>query len=284
MATLLERCGSRRITRASAFLLGLASLGVGASAHGLAGVCPDGSVFIVRSAAQIPCRGAKAVEPSKVPPMRPENLPRPYLWEVYRERADVGRNPYHLLDRADEVRNGTVASPTPAGVASPSSPSAAPSSQPVNRVRDLGLSEGEVRDLFVLVELSQQRSPVHFVEADRGRERLRVSFAHSRAFAERAQSGGLTGVNAPRQVLLFSAVAAETTAFHPNFTLVQGHLAFQPDVTDTRQLGFLRGGVGPQAPDAVALGYVVLPEGFDLSRPLDLYWNDRRIEAAQLML
>ena len=29
----------------------------------------------------------------------------------------------------------------------------------------------------------------------------------------------------------------------------------------------------------VALGYVVLPAGADLSQPIDVYWNDRRITA-----
>ncbi len=268
--------------RASSVVLGLIAFGVATPAYALAGVCPDGSVFIVQRASQIPCTGAKQVEPSKIPPLRPENLPRPYLWEVYREKADVGRNPYHLLERADEVRRGETARPGDA-LGAPVA-SAPPPMARVDRVRDLGLSEGEVRDLFMVVELSQQRSPVHLVDGDPGRERLRVSFAHSRAIADRAVQGGLVSAGGSSRVLLFSAVAAHSAEFHPNFTLVQGRLAFQPDATDTRQLGFLRGEIGPQQPDAVVLGYVVLPDGFDLSRPLDLYWNDRRIESARLEL
>ena len=79
-------------------------------------------------------------------------------------------------------------------------------------------------------------------------------------------------------------MAAQSAEFHPNFTVVQGHRAFQPDHRDTAQLGMLRGAAGPQAPDGVVLGYVILPDGFDLRQPLDLYWNDRRIEAARLAL
>ncbi len=275
---------TRTRSRIGAALGALVALGAADAAHALAGVCPDGSIFIVQSAAQIPCEGAKEVEPSKMPPLRPENLPRPYLWEVYRERADVGRNPYHLLERADDVRRGgpATASTPPPPVAAP------PPSEPVrsapDRVRQLGLSEGEVRDLFVLVELSQQRSPVHFVEADGGRERLRVSFAHSRAFRDRAEQGGLVEPGTTRDVLLFSSVAARRSEFHPHFTLVQGPHAYQPSAGDTRELGLLRGAVGPQARDAVALGYIILPDGFDLSRPIDVYWNDRRIESARLAL
>ncbi len=281
--------GPSRVTRGVATAFALAALGAADAAHAIAGVCPDGSVYIVQNASQIPCEGAKQVEPSKIPPLRPENLPRPYLWEVYREKADVSRNPYHLIERADEVRRGEPATeaqraanrPGAAAVPGPPTPGA---SERVDRVRDLGLSEGEVRDLFMLVELSQQRAPVHFVETTQGREQLRVSFAYSLAFVERAQQAGLVPTGARNPVVLFSAVAAQTAPFHPNFTVVQGQLAFQPDPEDDAQLGLLRGRGGVQTPDAVVLGYLVLPDGFDLSRPVDLYWNDRRIENAVLTL
>ncbi len=280
MASTRTRTRSRLRSAAA----GLLAIGAAGSAHALAGVCPDGSIFIVKTAAQIPCEGAKEVEPSKMPPLRPENLPRPYLWEVYRERADVGRNPYHLLERAEDVRRGgPETASTPPAVSAPP-PESAPAPSASDRVRQLGLSEGEVRDLFVLVELSQQRSPVHFVDSEGGRERLRVSFAHSRAFRDRAEQGGLVDRGTAREVLLFSSVAAQATEFHPHFTLVQGQQAFQPHAGNRAEIGLLRGAVGPQARDAVALGYIVLPEGFDLSRPIDVYWNDRRIESARLML
>ena len=58
-------------------------------------------------------------------------------------------------------------------------------------------------------------------------------------------------------------------------TFLQGHLTFQPDATDTRQLGLLQGRFGPLAAGEVVLGYVSLPPNFVLDRELDLYWDDR---------
>ena len=67
------------------FTLGI-GLAAAADAGSITGVCPDGSVFVVRNPASIPCTQARRVEPHRVPPMRPENLPRSYLWDVYREK------------------------------------------------------------------------------------------------------------------------------------------------------------------------------------------------------
>lgn len=262
------------VTRLRATLLGVFLSLVSAPAGAITGVCPDGSIFIVREKAQVPCVGAKEVESSKVPPLRPENLPRPYLWEVYREQADQGRNPYHLLDRAEQVRGAPRASTQPAPV---SSAPPAPESGALESSRSAGgsplaLREDEVRDLFYLVELSQQEVPATFVANEGGRERMRVAFAHSRAFEERVQNDAAFS-GAP---LLFSVVAAGDTEFYPNLTFVQGHLAFQPNTEHAAELGWLYGGAGAFGSDQVALGYVNLPRDFDLTAPLDLYWNDQR--------
>lgn len=261
-----------------------------AASAGVTGVCPDGSIFIVQTRAQIPCTGAKIVEPSKVPPLRPENLPRPYLWEVYRERADTTRNPYHLLESAEQVRQASPGSDPNAAPSGPSGQGADPQHARISRSRpadpqpaELGLSDGEVRDLFMLVELSQRQVPVSFIEGVPGREEIRVSFAHSHAFVDRALEAGLLPPTSVSPVLLFSAVATRESEFHPNFTLVQGHIAFQPDLRDQGQMGLLRGALGRQEPGAVVLGYLVLPEDFALEAPLDVYWNDRRIEAPRFL-
>ena len=49
-------------------VVGLASAVPGGAAA-LTGVCPDGSIYIVQEASQIPCREAKAVELDEVPPI-----------------------------------------------------------------------------------------------------------------------------------------------------------------------------------------------------------------------
>jgi hypothetical protein len=86
-------------------LLALGAALAAGDASAITGVCPDGSVFIVQRSADIPCSKARRVESSQVPPMRPENLPRPFLWEVHREKQNEN-NPYNLVERAERVRQG----------------------------------------------------------------------------------------------------------------------------------------------------------------------------------
>jgi hypothetical protein len=264
-----------------------AALGWPTAAAAITGVCPDGSVFVVRRAADVPCRDAKHVEPSKVPPLRPENLPRAYLWDVHRERIDEN-NPYNLVDRAEKVRtlgNADIGSAAPPLGATPSAPgsalpqvAAAPPSAPPPargpRPSDLGLTDGELRDLFYLVELSQKRAPATFLRAGKGGEdSLRVAMAYSQAFEERLRGAGAE----PGAVLLFTVQPKAAERFLPNFTFVQGHLTFSPRRDDPGQIGVLSGRLGDLGSDELVLGYVVLPPGLDLARPVDVYWDDRQL-------
>jgi 23S rRNA pseudouridine2605 synthase len=254
------------------------------AARAITGVCPDGSIYIVQSSRDIPCPASKQMEPHEVPPLRPNYLPRPYLWEVYRERTDQN-NPYNLVDRAAKVRGQSGPPPTdpseqpapdPGGAPRPLA-QAAPAPQPLPAAdpASLGLTDGELRDLFFVVELSQEDAPAVFVqETAEGRERLRISLAHSQAFEARFQ--GDRSVEGP--VLLFSVVASEAETFHPNFTFVQNHIAFRPEASDAAQLGVLQGHFGSLDPNEVLLGYVVLPAAMDLAHSMDVYWNDRQLE------
>jgi hypothetical protein len=79
--------------------------------------------------------------------------------------------------------------------------------------------------------------------------------------------------------VLFAARAERPARFQPHLTFVQGHEAFQPDASDPRQLGLLAGRPGELAAGDSVLGYAVLPPGMDLSRPLDVYWDDRLLTA-----
>lgn len=237
------------------------------AAPAITGVCPDGSVFVVRRQADVPCREAKRVEPSKVPPLRPENLPRAYLWEVHRQRIDEN-NPYNLVDRAEKVR--TLGNADLAIGAAP--PAAPPPSAP--RPSDLALTDGELRDLFYLVELSQKRAPATFLRAGAaGDDSLRVSLAWSQAFEERLRSAGA----GPGTALLFLADANAAERFLPNFTFVQGQATYSPRRDDPSQLGVLSGQLGDLGAEDLVLGYVILPPSLDVSRPLDVYWDDRQL-------
>jgi hypothetical protein len=278
---------------------------VAAEAASISGVCPDGSIFIVQDRSSIPCPAAKEVDPNEIPPVRPEYLSRPYAWQVYREGANPN-NPYNLIDAARRVRElrgnmpggapapgtGTTelaprgafgapggvmgAGPTPPpgpGVATAPPGWAAPTSPSAPA---LALSEDDVRDLFLIVELSQRAAPGRFVKEDvQGEPSLEVSFAWSSAFEARYREAVPRGGG---PVLLFSVLAHRPESFHPNFTFVQGYETFTPASDDPTQLGFLEGAPGELPAEGVALGYVVLPSRMDPGEAFDLYWNDRRIE------
>lgn len=294
MLLLLRRPPSRRDAAPSQLLgrllvgLGL-SLASAADAGSITGVCPDGSIFVVQNPANIPCREARRIEPHQVPPMRPENLPRSYLWDVYREKQNEN-NPYNLVDRAAKVRGslakGGTAPPGEAlvpsdghegasGAAPPQVASAPPSrpATPAPAKPELGLTDGELRDLFYLVEVSQQAAPATFATEAGGQEALRVSFAHSQAFEARVRSA--TSVDG--RVVLFTVQPSQHDTFRPNFTFVQGQTSFHPQAGDARQLGVLVGRLGELNKDDLVLGYAVLPGSIDIARPVDLYWDDRRL-------
>jgi hypothetical protein len=267
--------------------------GPAARAEAITGVCPDGSIYIVRSEAQVPCSRSKRIEPHEVPPLRPEYLPSPYTWHVWQQRENPN-NPYNLIDAARQVQG--LQAPPPAGggpgaagaagmagaVATPpvsSPPPGLPAPPPAPRgPLDLGLSDEELRDLFLIVELSQERTPARFRrETADGRGVFEVSLAWSAAFEKRlreawASRGGLDG----RRVLVFTALSKEPESFHANFSFVQGHLTYQPDARDPAQLGVLQGRLGDLEASEAVLGYVVLPDTMSLGESLDVFWNDRR--------
>jgi len=270
-----------------------------AEAGAITGVCPDGSMYVVQDASAIPCKDSKRVAPHQLPPMRPDYLPRPYTWMVY-EEAQNPNNPYNALDSARQVRalrEGAALPGGPAGggappgggaVAAPPAVSSAPApvgalhpQAPAAGPRDLGLTDGELRDLFFIVELAQERAPAVFVkEKANGSQTMRLSLGYSRAFEQRLQeSWARSGAPVSNRVLLFTLVALQADTFQPNFTLTQGHLAAQIDAADPRQMALLQGRFGALQRDEVALGYLVLPEGMDLARPVDVYWDDRRLAA-----
>lgn len=272
-------------------LIVLASF-VAPAAHAISGVCPDGSIYIVQNAQQIPCKASKQVEPSEMPPLRPDYLPTPYTWQVWNERHDPN-NPYNVIDSAREVRGyepaavqgaaGAQATALPPVGARGERPTAAVSPEPATAAGvaplDLGLADAELRDLFTIVELSQQQVPANLSRrtAD-GQGVFELSFARSAAFEQRLRAawksrGGLGG----ESVLLFSANSKRPEDFWANLTFAQGHLSFQPDRENPRQLGVLQGRLGALEGGEIVLGYVVLPERWDLGQSLDVYWNDRHL-------
>lgn len=260
------------------------------AARTITGVCPDGSIFIVQRAESIPCREAKQVEPHEVPPLNPEFLPRPYGWERFNQQTDPN-NPYNIVDT---VRSGLepggappppapqnamqAVPPTQGVMALPVAPPALPpvsAAAPAGRL-DLQLSATELQNLADILEMMQEYAPAGVVRRDAaGAPRAIVRIARSTAFDARArQALERYGAPASGSVVLFDAVAAGEEPFYGNFTFVQGHIAFHPDTSNPAQFGLLEGELGTLAAGRPVMGYVVLPAHVDLSRPLDIYWND----------
>jgi hypothetical protein len=275
-------------------------LGAGPTlAESISGVCPDGSIFVVRTASAIPCEDARRVEPEHVPPIKPHYLPRPYAWEVFQSRQDPN-NPYNLVGPGSAAVEqpappGPVGAPAqPAGAppapgasaapqvaaTPPNAPASPPPPGPAPPAAPLALGGDEIRDLLAIVELSQQRAPALLVEPDAREPEILLRLARSSAFEARLRDAfAAAGQPLGGPVLVFAAEALAPYAFYANLTFAQGHVAYHPDPQDRRELGMLRGRQGELAAGEIALGYVVLPAGSDLAEPIDVYWNDRRITA-----
>jgi hypothetical protein len=286
-------CGSSLRLASPALALALAlAAGPRAKADAITGVCPDGSIFIVQKASAVPCRGAKLVEPDEVPPLRPEFLPRPYGWDQF-QRETNPNNPYNQVGQGSAAPRAAAAPPPQAAppqpapaVSAPPAPQAAPTPVQVARAApnaplELGLAPGEVAQLASIVEAWQERAPATLVRpGGSAPQGMLLRVARSAALEARvAEALARRGAGGHGPVLAFQVVAQEPGSFFANLTFVQGHVAFHPDVSDPRQLGLLAGAQGPLAAGQSALGYVVLPAHVDLARPLDVYWDDRRITA-----
>ena len=257
---------------------GLLTLTLSASsvvrADSLSGLCPDGSVFIVQRAADIPCARAKLVEPDEIPPLRPQLLPNPYEWEVDRQVRSPD-NPYNLVDRARRIRDlragESAATPPPAPTQTPR--------VPAGPARFLDLSAGELADLAHLMELSQHIAPAELrIEDARGQERFRIQFAYSPAFEVQVRTD-LALVPERTRVLLYAVQPVRADEFDRNFLVVQDAATFRPDPERVSESGILGEAGGALAPGSTRIGYLVLPPRFDPARELQLWWNDQSVSA-----
>ncbi len=287
-------CGRRAAGSAGLAALLLPCLALPARA-GISGVCPDGSIYIVQRAEQIPCSASKQVEPHELPPLRGDYLPRPYGWELHQKRQDQN-NPYNLVDLAPSLRLAGPAEERGAGQDARAAGSGAPSASeraperaeaPLAEASEWRESPGtpapslavdELRGLLQIVELSQESAPARFEPEGDGVE---LALARSRAFEPRLQAAlGARGAGALGPVVLFAARAQSGAgSFGGQLTFVQGHRAFYPDVADPAQIGVLAGALGELRPGEALLGYVVLPADYDPAQEMEVFWHDRQLRA-----
>jgi hypothetical protein len=249
-----------------------------ARGESIAGVCPDGSAFIVQDRSSSPCPNARFVHPSDLPPLRPEMLPKPYMWYVDQEQRDTN-NPYYLVEQANKMR-ALRAQQARAAKGQPQARNVdgtAPVSAPAVSGPQLELDERELGDMVKLIALRQNLAPATLEVKDaRGEDQLRIRFAHSDSFEGRVLES-IGSDPSERRVLAFYARATTETDFEPNFLVVQNGRTFRPDKSDAEEVALLVGEAGTIEAGLLVMGYVVVPADFNPSRPLEIYWNDRSL-------
>jgi hypothetical protein len=251
-----------------------------ASAASLAGVCPDGSAFVVQKRRDVPCAGAKLVEPGELPPLRPLLLPKPYMWYVDQEARDQA-NPYHLVDPARKLRALQAGETLPgtrqsakSEVSAPETLTAPPESPP-----QPAFEADDLKDLVRLIALRQEVAPATLsIDDVQGHEQMRIALAHSDAF-ELELLEALQLRAEEHRVLAFFSHALRDATFHPNFLVAQDGATFRPEPSEATEVGMLVGEPGALEGGLMVVGYIVIPARFDLRRPMDLFWNDRSIRA-----
>lgn len=275
---------------AVAAILGLAT--AARADTSLSGVCPDGSYFIVQSRSAIPCANPHLADPADLPPVRPYLLPRPYTWYVDQE-ARSPNNPYNLLETARKIREaraGVSAQPptngaAPAPGARPAATAGATGPAPLAATESrapaplVSLADGELRDLVRLISLRQDAAPAFFeVDDVHGKRSLRIELAYSASFESYALATLGRDASASR-VLVWSAQSLRASEFHPNFFVVQAGRTFRPDPQSPAELAFVLGAPGALPAGEMVVGYLVVPASFDPRSPLEVFWNDRSVEA-----
>jgi hypothetical protein len=258
----------------------------------LAGVCPDGSYFIVQSRSAIPCANPHLADPSDLPPVRPYLLPRPYTWYVDQE-ARSPNNPYNLLETAKKIRDARagVTSQAPSAASGPVPPSqpgstvgsarATPPSRSGSFAPEsaVSLADDELRDLVRLISLRQDAAPASFqIDDVHGARSLQIEVAYSASFEAYALST-LGREPSANRVLVWSSQSVKAADFRPNFFVVQSGRTFRPDPQNPAELAFLLGSPGVLPAGEMAVGYLVVPASFDPAKPLEVFWNDRSVEA-----
>lgn len=249
-----------------------------ARANGLTGVCPDGSFFIVATRAAIPCTDARLVDDaSKLPPIRPNYLPRPYTWELDQRKRDPN-NPYNLLEAIEKIEaeeQEAAGDSTAEEFHNGSLPDTSTAANEPEALR-LGISQDDMRDLVRLVSLRQEQAPATFsVEDVRRNPEMVIRLAHSSSF----ESQVLDALGrADRHVVIFLARMEQEASFHPNFFFVHEGATYRPDPEDPHEVGWILGDVGPQTAGTLVMGYLILPTRFDPQAMLEIWWNDRSVE------
>ncbi len=223
----------------------------------LVAACADGSVVFAKRWKDVHCAGAVEVAPEDVPQLG--FVSREPSKE--REERQAFRAEQEAM-RERDLEQQLAALPPPAVEAGPPGPV----------LPLLAVGAAEYRDLARLVALSRQRTAAAI---ERGAAPVQIRLAHPGAFEEKLRADlAARGSSASGPILLFSVEpsAAGLGAMPPS--VAQRGVTFRPRPTDPSQFGWIASGGAAPDGGAPRLGYVALPAGFDLTRPLVVFWGD----------
>ena len=255
------------------FVAGLGAMGLAAlvPAHSgaLVADCEDGSVVLASRWEDVHCTGAVEVAPGETPRLGAvRQLDRPD-WRKARRQREAQRE-LDLETQIEHARTGRR----------PGRETLRPQRETLRQAAGLPafeatrfeLSESEYDSLSRFIERSQERAPAHIARDAEGRARMRL--AHSRAFEAKLRARLVAaGRDGAGTVLVFSLAPHGAQLGDPPHFGQRGS-TFRPQTPDPAQLGRIVRKGGPLDEAAPRLGYVVLPAGFDLGRPVLLFWGD----------
>jgi hypothetical protein len=208
--------------------------------------CPGGAVALAKDASDVHCAGALRMPPGRIARVRSQDdreVARAWERDVARERS-LEREIEALLERRRATRPAEAA--------------------PVTLSR---LEYAELRRVAAVVHAPAVAS-IAYRHGDGSRDRLR--FAHAPWLGARLREL----MPLPGSVLVFELHRAPALAAAPVPSFAQGGVTFRPDPSDPSQLGWVAGGPAESRRGSPQLGYVALPEGFDVERPLAIFWGD----------
>jgi hypothetical protein len=257
---------------------------------GVVAACSDGSVILAKKWSDVNCAGAVEVTPDGVPPIGSGIRPVPAAWANFlreqkamrRANPSAGHRVDHASDRptADSAANENSIVRTQADrrrqplaryASSQPSPGARPS---------LTLFNDERRDLAHIVELSQRDTPAILEHMHAGDTTAVLQIAHSRAFEAQLRARQRAVANFPTgPVIVFSLEPAGADLVSTHLSFSQGGRGFRPGTGDPRELGWIDDDDTRNQSGNRRLGYIVLPESFEVSRPLAVFWGDAVVAA-----
>jgi hypothetical protein len=263
---------------------------------GVVAVCADGSIMIAKKWADVNCAGAIEVAPDDVPPIGSGIRPRSIAWASFlREQEAMRRESERVRTRANRVSGRAPVDPTARedsldqtrvyrsgsanGGGRALSGDAARRSSAAMRA-SFTLTADERRDLALLVDLSQRDTPAILKFTQNGVTTARLKIAHSRAFEAKLRAHQRTA-SARRSgpVLVFSIEPANADAMDTPLSFVQGGPSFRPNARNSREFGWIDDFDAGAGQGTTRLGYIVLPESFEVSRPLAVFWGDAVVGA-----